>query len=77
VKPNLTADEEKRLAASFKAIKSWKVGMQVESMVMDGGRIVVRVQRQDSVNGRETPKVTQNFTLAQQGGAWKIESIGQ
>ncbi len=77
VKPNLTADEEKRLAASFKAIKSWKVGMHVESMVMDGGRIVVRVQRQDNVNGRETPKVTQNFTLSQQGGAWKIESIGQ
>jgi serine/threonine-protein kinase len=77
VKPNLTPDEEKRLAASFKAIKSWKVGMQVESMVMDGGRIVVRVQRQDNVNGRETPKVTQYFTLAQQGGGWKIESIGQ
>ncbi|MCM2254161.1 MAG: serine/threonine protein kinase [Vicinamibacteria bacterium] len=77
VKPNLSADEAKRLSASFKAIKNWKVGIQVESLVMDGGKIIVRVQRQDSVNGRETPKVVQNFTLVQQAGAWKIESIGQ
>jgi hypothetical protein len=77
VKPNLSADEAKRLEAAFKAIKSQQVGIAVESIQVSGAEAVVRVARQDVINGKPVQKVQQTFRLAQQGGGWVIQSIGQ
>jgi serine/threonine protein kinase len=77
VKPNLSGEEQKRLQDAFKMIKSQKVGMKVSGIEVQGGSAVVRVARQDEVNGRQTQAVQQTFRLSQQGGSWVIESIGQ
>src|SRR4029450_7111692 len=74
VKPNLSADEEKRLAESFKLIKSQKVGISVDAIQVDGTRATVRIHRQDTINGKEMKSNQQTFTLVQSGGAWRIES---
>jgi tetratricopeptide (TPR) repeat protein len=77
VKPNLSPDEEKRLMDSFKAIKSQKVAITVDSLQVEGPRATVRIHRQDTINGKEMKSNQQTFTLVQTGGAWRIESFGQ
>jgi serine/threonine-protein kinase len=77
VKPNLTPEDEKRLAEAFKAIKSQQVGITVENVQVDGTQATVRVSRQDTINGKAVQRVPQTFRLAQVGGAWTIQSIGQ
>jgi tetratricopeptide (TPR) repeat protein len=77
VKPNLSSDEAKRLQDAFKAIKSQQVGITVESVQIDGGQAVVRVARQDTINGKAVQRVQQTFRLAQGPGGWAIVSIGQ
>ena len=77
LKPDLTADEEKRLREAFKAIKSQVVGIAVESVQIDGDRATVRVTRQDVVNGRPMKPAPQTFRLTRAGGSWLIQSIGQ
>ena len=77
LKPDLTADEQKRLSEAFKAIKSQAVGIAVESVQVEGDRATVRVTRQDVVNGRPMKPAAQTFRLARSGGRWLIQSIGQ
>ena len=77
LKPDLSADEEKRLREAFKVIKSQVVGIAVESVQIDGDRATVRVTRQDVVNGRPMKPAPQTFRLARAGGGWLIQSIGQ
>jgi tetratricopeptide (TPR) repeat protein len=77
VKPNLSGDEAKRLQDAFKAIKSQRVGITVESVQIDGGQAVVRVARQDTIDGKAVQRVQQTFRLAQGPGGWAIVSIGQ
>ena len=77
LKPDLSADEEKRLREAFKMIKSQVVGISVESVAIDGDRATVRVTRQDVVNGRPMKPAAQTFRLARSGAAWQIQSIGQ
>ncbi len=81
VKPNLTADEEKRLADSFSAVDSQHVEMNVESIAIDGDRATATVTRSDvivvrghSQNGRSRQ---QQFFLTKLGGNWVIDQIGQ
>jgi hypothetical protein len=77
LKPDLTADEEKRLREAFKVIKSQQVGITVDSVSIDGDRATVRVTRQDVVNGRPMKPAPQTFRLARTGGSWFIQAIGQ
>jgi hypothetical protein len=51
VKPNLSADEEKRLRAIFKQYKSYKVSIAVSSIRIEGSEAKVRVSRQDTIDG--------------------------
>jgi hypothetical protein len=77
LKPDLTAEEERRLREAFKAIKSQAVGIAVESVQVEGDRATVRVTRQDVVNGRPMKPAAQTFRLARSDGRWLIQSIGQ
>jgi hypothetical protein len=77
LKPDLTADEEKRLREAFKAIKSQAVGITVEAVQIEGDRATVKVTRQDVVNGRAMKPAPQTFRLVRSGGIWLIQSIGQ
>jgi hypothetical protein len=72
---DLGADQEKKLREAFKAFKSYDVAMSGHSVEFEGdARARVRVARQDTVNGRRQPPVTQTFLLGRQGGAWRIVS---
>ncbi len=77
VKPDLSADEEKTLNRVFKEISSWRVGITIESVQLDGDRATVRASRQDVINGRATKAVSQVFHLARTRGAWHIQSMSQ
>jgi hypothetical protein len=77
VKPNLTADEERRLREAFKAVKSQVVGIRVESIQIDGDRALVKVARQDTIDGKPMKPMAQVFQMARSGSTWAIQSIGQ
>lgn len=81
VKPNLTRDEEKRLAESFEQVDSQNVEMNVESIAIEGDRATVTVTRRDiivirgrSQNGHSRQ---QQFFLSKAAGNWVIDQIGQ
>jgi hypothetical protein len=75
--PGLTSEDEKNLRKAFEVVKSMQVGISPESVDVEGDRAVVRVTRQDVINGRQTKAVSQSFHLVRSGGAWLIQSIGQ
>jgi hypothetical protein len=78
VKPNLSADEEKRLREAFKSIKSQRVVIAIQAIDVDGSNATVRVMRQDTVNGNAMKPLAQTFRLTRgPGGAWTIQSFGQ
>lgn len=81
VKPNLTRDEEKRLAESFAQIDSQNVEMNVESIAIEGDRATVTVTRRDTlvIRGRSQNGHSrqQQFFLSKAGGNWVIDQIGQ
>jgi serine/threonine protein kinase len=77
VRPGISADEEKRLRESFKAIQSQKVSLTIDSIQLDGNLAVVRASRQDTVNGKAMRPLQQTFRLALRDGAWTIQSVGQ
>ena len=77
VKPNLTADEQKRLQESFKAIKSQQVGIKIDAVQVDGSQATVKITRSDTINGTSIKPIQQTFRLVQTGGSWAIQTIGQ
>jgi hypothetical protein len=77
LKPDLSADDEKKLREAFKPIKSWVVGIRVESIQVEGDRATVKVTRQDVLNGRPMKPAPQTFRLGRSGSGWYIQSIGQ
>jgi hypothetical protein len=72
LKPDLSADDEKRLREAFKNSKADSVGITVESVEIDGDRATVRATRQDVIDGRTTKAVIQTFRLARVGSTWQI-----
>jgi predicted Ser/Thr protein kinase/tetratricopeptide (TPR) repeat protein len=77
LKPDLSAEDEKRLREAFKAYKPQRVGLTVESVHVQGDRATVRTTRQDVIDGRPTKAVPQTFQLVRVGATWQIQSIGQ
>jgi serine/threonine protein kinase/tetratricopeptide (TPR) repeat protein len=77
VKPNTSADDEKKLRDSFNNIRSWEVAIDIDSVRIEGDRAVVKVSRRDTVNGQRTQPQSQTFTLVKGGGGWTIRDIGR
>jgi tetratricopeptide (TPR) repeat protein/predicted Ser/Thr protein kinase len=77
LKPDLSSEDEKKLAEAFKAIQSQQVGITVDSIEVDGAKAVAKISRKDTINGKPQRPLQQVFRLAQKGGAWTIQSIGQ
>jgi len=75
VKPNLSADEEKRLRAIFKLYKSYKVNITISSIHVEGAEAKVRLSRQDTIDGTTFP-MTQLLTMAKGPEGWTIREIG-
>jgi len=77
IKPDLSAEDEKRLQEAFKAIQSQQVGITIDAVEIDGAKAMVRVSRRDTINGKPQRPQQQTFRLVQKGGSWSIQSIGQ
>jgi serine/threonine protein kinase len=80
VKPNLTAEDEKRLTESFQMMDSQQVEMTIESIAINGDSATVTVTRRDVIvvggrpqNGRSRQ---QQFVLSKSSGNWVIVQIG-
>jgi predicted Ser/Thr protein kinase len=73
LKPDLSAEDERRLRQAFKETKTWRVGITVDSVQVDGDRATVRATRQDVIDGRPTKAVPQTFQLVRTGAAWHIQ----
>ena len=72
--PEMTADTEKRLRESFRAVKS-QVGMTINYVDIDGAIATVRVSRQDTINGQRMKPLQQSFHLIRKGDDWRIQSL--
>jgi hypothetical protein len=76
VKPNLSAEEEKRLRAVFKQYKSYKVSATVTSIQLDAPLARVRISRQDTIDGKPFT-LQQLLTMVKGPDGWTIREIGQ
>jgi serine/threonine protein kinase len=77
-KPNLTAEEERRLQAGFRAVTSQRVDLTVLSIDRRGQSASVTLRRRDTIraDGRDyTTESRQMMTLASTNGAWVIVNI--
>src|SRR5687767_8555935 len=77
VKPNMTADEERRTRAAFQAVKSQTVRITVVSLEIAGEAAVVKVARRDTINGGLVSSFPQTLRLTRAGGGWGIVEIGK
>jgi hypothetical protein len=80
VKPNLAADEERRILQSFRAVTSQKVNLTILSIERRGDQASLRLRRQDVievVGRRQTAESEQTITLARTAGNWVILEIGR
>jgi serine/threonine-protein kinase len=77
LRPDLTADEERRLRDAFQNVTSQQVEYTIESISVDGGRATLRVRRTGRVSGQAVPAVRQVLKMAKTDGAWVITEIGQ
>lgn len=80
VRPTLSADEERRLRASFAQIEKQDIEMRVEQVTISGDTAEVRVARVDTVQtgGRaQTSRSTQTIRLARRGAGWIIVELGR
>jgi hypothetical protein len=78
VKPNLSADEERRLQDGFRAVSSQEVNLTITSLDRQSDRATVVVGRRDviTVGGRErTVESQQRLSLVRAEGGWVITDI--
>ena len=80
VKPNLTAEEERRIEDGFRAVTSQRVSITILGIDHRGAQAVVRLRRHDTAfaDGREQTSETQAaITLVRSGSGWVISEIGR
>ena len=77
VKPNLSADEEKRARTAFASIQSQVVKITFLSIDMKEHQAVVKVTRRDTINGSIPGAFPQTFTMSKGRTGWVIDEIGR
>jgi serine/threonine protein kinase len=75
VRPNLSADEERKLRAAFESVRSQELDLAIESLQLEAGGAVVRVRRSGRVNGQPTPTQQQVFRLVRGASGYVIRDI--
>jgi serine/threonine protein kinase len=78
IKPNLTAQEERRLQDGFRAVRSQRVALSVTSIERNGDRATAVVMRRDEIDigGRPQKSETrQLLTLSRTPTGWVITDI--
>jgi serine/threonine protein kinase len=80
VKPNLSADEQRRLQEGFDAVSSQKVAISILAIEHRGQEAVVRLRRRDTIDAggrQQTRDAQQTLTLVRSGSGWVISEIGR
>jgi len=80
IKPNLGADEERRIQQGFRAVTSQKVNITIVSIDRRGDRATLQLTRQDIIEAggrRQSPESRQTMTMAKSNGTWVIIEIGR
>ena len=77
VKPNLSADEEKRARTAFASIQSQVVKITFLSIDLKDRQAVVKVTRRDTINGSIPGAFPQTFTMSKGRTGWVIDEIGR
>jgi hemin uptake protein HemP len=77
LRPDLKADEERRLRDAFQNVASQQVEYAIESVVIDGNHATLRVTRTGRVSGQAVPAVRQVLKMAKTDNGWVISEIGQ
>jgi len=80
IKPNLGADEERRIQQGFRAVTSQKVNITIVSIDRRGDRATLLLRRQDIIEAggrRQSPESQQTMTMTKSNGTWVIIEIGR
>jgi hypothetical protein len=80
VKPNLSADEQRRVEEGFRAVTSQRVAITVVSIEQRGLDATVRLRRRDTIQAggrQQTSESVQTMTLNRSATGWTIREIGR
>lgn len=77
VKPNLSADEEKRTRSAFASIRSQVVKITFLSIDVKERQAIVKVTRRDTINGSIPGAFPQTFNMSKGRTGWVIDDIGR
>jgi len=77
VKPNLSADEERRLRKAFESTRSHEVTITIEGLDCREDRCVARLARRDTLDGSIVSSFPQTLKLGPGKDGLVIEEIGR
>jgi hypothetical protein len=80
VKPNMSADEQRRIEDGFRAVTSQRVEITIQAIEHRGQDASVRLRRRDVIEAsgrRQTADSQQTMTLMKTGAGWVIREIGR
>ena len=80
VKPNLSADEQRRIEQGFRAVESQQVSMSVVSIEQKGSDALVRVRRRDTIQAGGRQQISesqQTMSMTRTASGWVIKEIGR
>jgi eukaryotic-like serine/threonine-protein kinase len=75
--PGLSGAQEKSLKNAFEATQQQDVRITLGTVDLKGKEAVVRLTRNDVINGKQVAPIKQTVNLVKQGEVWTIRSIGQ
>ena len=80
VKPNMSADEQRRVEEGFRAVTSQRVDVTIVAIEHRGQEASVRLRRHDVIQAagrQQTADSQQTMTLTKTGAGWVIREIGR
>lgn len=77
VKPNLSAEEERRLRKAFDSTRTHEVSITVEGLECQEGHCLARLTRRDTLDGSIVSSFPQTLRIAQGPEGFVIEEIGR
>ena len=80
IKPNMSAEEQRRIEEGFRAVSSQRVAITILAINRRDQEAAVRLKRNDTIDAggrQQTIDTQQTMTLIRSGGAWIIREIGR
>jgi hypothetical protein len=77
VKPNLSAEEERRLRKAFASTRTHEVEISIEALDCGQAGCVARLMRRDTLDGSIVSSFPQTLRLGPAAGGMVIEEIGR